>query len=97
MGLPTLFKIPPHKIFEFKARYYDPVKEEFDQRVERAKRDAGASSAINEKGEYVPAVKGQMRCYINRTYASTQRRNSNFRMIIIAAVLAFIAYYILHS
>ncbi len=97
MGLPSLFKIPAHKVFDFKSRYYDAVKEEFEQRVERAKRDAGAGSVVNEKGEYVPAVKGQMRRYINRAYATKERRGSNYRVLIIAAILSAIAYYVFYA
>ncbi len=93
MGLPSLFKIPSHKVFDFKTRYYDEAKEEFEQRVERAKRDAGAGNPVNEKGEYVPAIRGQMRRYIDRDFVAKQRKSANFRVFIIAAILTMIAYY----
>ncbi len=97
MGLPSLFKIPSHKVFDFKTRYYDAVKEEFEQRIERAKRDAGAGNVVNEKGEYIPAVKGQMRRYISHTYATKQRNSSSYRVLIIAVILSVIAYYIFYA
>jgi len=96
MKLPGLFKIPPHKIFDFKYRYYDPVKEEFEQRIERAKRDAGAGQVLDENGNYVPAIKGQMRGYLKRTYATKERRSANFRLVVIIAILSFIAYWLFY-
>lgn len=97
MGLPSLFKIPSHKVFDFKTRYYDAAKEEFEQRVERAKRDAGVGNTVNEKGEYIPAIKGQMRRYMGHTYTSKQRNSSSYRVLIIAAILSAIAYYIFYA
>ncbi len=95
MSLPSLFKLPPNKIFNFKTRYYNADKEEFEDRVERAKRDAGVTSAVNEKGVYVPNIKGQMSHYMKRRPSMQKERNkSSFRMIIIAAILGFIAYYL---
>ena len=94
MKLPGLFKIPPHKVFDFKTRYYDAVKEEFEQRVERAKRDAGGGKVVDDDGNYVPVIKGQMRGYINHTYRTKERRASNIRVVIIAMILTAIAYYI---
>lgn len=39
MKLPSLVKIPKYKRFEFRPRYYDPVKEELEERVEKIKRE----------------------------------------------------------
>ena len=97
MGFPSLFKLPPHKIFNFKTRYYDADKEEFEERVERAKRDAGIMGAVNEKGVYVPNIKGQMKHYMKRRPSLEKERNkSGFRMIIIAVILGCIAYYLFY-
>jgi len=97
MGFPSLFKLPPHKTFNFKTRYYDADKEEFKKRVERAKRDAGVSGAVNEKGVYVPNIKGQMKHYMKRRPSlQKERSKSSFRMIIIAVILGFIAYYLFY-
>lgn len=38
MKLPSLVKIPRNKRFEFRPRYYDPIKEELLERVEKIKR-----------------------------------------------------------
>ena len=38
MKVPSIVKIPKYKKFDFQPRYYDPVKEELQERVERIKR-----------------------------------------------------------
>ena len=97
MGLPSLFKLPPHKQFNFKTRHYDAVKEEFEERVERAKRDAGITGAVNEEGVYVQNIKGQMRRQKKRNVGFDRNANkSNFRIVIIASVLGAIAYYLFY-
>ena len=98
MKLPSLFKIPPHKVFNFKPRYYDPVKEEFEIRVERAKRDAGKGKIIDENGEYVQAIKGQMsRHFIDRRITTKERKASNIRVFVIMIILRLIAYYLFYA
>lgn len=97
MGFPSLFKLPPCKTFNFKPRYYDAEKEEFEERVERAKRNAGVIGAVNENGVYVPNIKGQMKHYMKRRPILEKENNkSSFRMIFIAVILGFIAYYFLY-
>jgi len=97
MALPSLFKLPKNKVFNFKTRYYDAEKEEFEERVERAKRDAGVTGAVNDKGVYVPNIKGQMKHYMKRRPTlQKERSKSSLRMIIIAVILGFIACYFLY-
>ena len=97
MAIPSLFKLPPHKNFNFKTRYYDADKEEFEERVERAKRDAGVTGAVNDSGIYVPNIKGQMKHYLKRRPSLEKEQNkSGLRTIAIAIILGFIAYYFLY-
>lgn len=46
MRLPSLVKLPKHKQFNYQPRHYDPVKEEFEERVKRIEDEVKA-----EKGE----------------------------------------------
>jgi hypothetical protein len=39
MRLPSLFRLPNYDRFKFKARHYDPVKEEIEERVSKIKYD----------------------------------------------------------
>jgi len=99
MALPSLFKITPNKKFEFKSRYYDADKEELAERVEKAKREVGASKAVDKEGKYVPNIKGQMKHYIDkpiRSVRSRANRSSNYRLFVILIVLSLIAYYFLY-
>jgi hypothetical protein len=97
MNLPTIFRLPKYHVFNYKPRYWNPKKEEFEARVERAKREAGAGKVIDEKGNYVPNIKGRMRAYMSSPFQAGRRKetqNANFRFLVILAILAFIAYYL---
>ncbi len=47
---PSLFRLPRHQQFNIKPRYYDPVKEEIDQRTERIRQEMNGK----ETGNYEP-------------------------------------------
>ncbi|QSE97351.1 hypothetical protein [Fulvivirga lutea] len=42
MKIPSLFRTPRYQRFNIEPRYYDPVKEEVDERTERIKRELQA-------------------------------------------------------
>ncbi len=95
MAIPSLFKLPSTKTFDLKTRYYDADKEEFEQRVERAKRDAGISGAVNEKGVYVPNIKGQMRHSIeSRPSIAEESYIISRRWLVITIILSLVVYII---
>ncbi len=99
MRIPTIIKLPNHKTFEFKPRYWNQEKEELEERIERAKREVGKASAINEDGKYVPLIKGQMRTYMSGNFQNTRKRETdkaNARFLIILAILGFVAYYLFY-
>lgn len=52
MRFPSLLKIPDHKRFNLQPRYYDPVKEDIENRTDRIKREMKEQSenAENEAG-----------------------------------------------
>lgn len=45
MRFPSLFRLPRYQQFEIKPRYYDPVKEEIEERTERIKRSINSESS----------------------------------------------------
>ena len=97
MRLPTIIKLPTYLNFEYKPRYWDQKKEEFDARVERAKREVGQGTIVDEKGNYVPLIKGQMRLNMSSKFQSTRRKETqkaNFRFLVILGILGLIAYYL---
>lgn len=98
MRLPTLIKLPRHLTFEFRPRYWDPVKEEFEARVERAKREVGKGTIVDKNGKYVPNIKGQMRTHMSGRFQNLRRKETqkaNVRFVFILMILGFFAYYLL--
>ena len=90
MGIPRLFKLPQNKRFNYQPLYYDPDKEVRIGREKSIARELG----IKGDGEYKPGIsKGSMREYFKRD--KRVRKQSNVRLIIIAAVLFLIAYLLL--
>jgi hypothetical protein len=47
MKLPSLFKTSQHSRFDVKPRYYDPIKEEIEQRTSRIKRELIAEGQLS--------------------------------------------------
>ena len=44
MKLPSLTRLPKNRRFNFQPRYYDPIKEEIEERTSRIKKEIGDSS-----------------------------------------------------
>ncbi len=57
MKFPSIFKTARPMSFDIKPRYYDPVKEEINQRTERIKRELQADGKINSDEEITDAFR----------------------------------------
>lgn len=92
MNIPRFFKIPSHRQFNYQPLYFDPEKEEREQRNKDIKKELG----IKEEGEaYSPGIRrGAMKSYFKANKRST--RNSNLRLVLIVFFLLFVAYYLLY-
>ena len=81
-------RVPRHKNFHYEPRYYDPVKEELQNRTEKIKRELNMGSQP-ELGHY--------RENISQAFTRRQRKDkrvSGMQVILIAIFLAaFIGYY----
>ena len=88
MKLPSLFKTPKYRKFDYNPRYYDPVKEEVEERVQRIKREMGEGEADSERPR-----KSAIR--FRRDTQSKTTKQSNHRLIIIIIVLSIVAYLLL--
>ncbi|MDR2292219.1 MAG: hypothetical protein LBE11_01935 [Prevotellaceae bacterium] len=82
----TFFKIPKHRVFNYKPRYYDADKEELNERIRKIEE--------NEKqtdGEYVFKREN---INFRKAYAADQKRAEaklpNKRLFVYAAILLFI-------
>ena len=91
MALPGFFKKPEHKRFNIEPRYWDPAKEERDERENRMKSELGMT---DDKGQYIPNVKGQLRRSLRHKNTDVRQSNkkSNIRLFIILVILLLIAY-----
>jgi len=93
MNIPRFFKIPRHRQFNYQPLYYDPNKEEREERNREIKRDLGLT---DEKREYRPTIRrGSMRAYFKGNKRS--ERNSNIRLVLIIIFLLFLAYFLLYK
>lgn len=93
MGIPSLFKIPGHRTFTYRPRYYDPEKEEREERNREIMREMGISS--QKEGEYKPSIRrGSMKGYFHQ-HSRKARNQSNIRLVIIIIFLLIVSYLIL--
>ena len=87
MALPSFFKIPKHKDFNFIPRYYDERKEKLQERIKDIELEMGIKStdAIYQSR----IARGTMRRYMDKR--RTGQKRSNFRLLLILAVLLLLA------
>ena len=84
MRFPSIIKIPQHQRFNIQPRYYDPVKEDLEQRVSRIKKELKDEDSI--EGDVSPQLRGAFkgRFYERRATAS----NTTLLQFFIIATLA---------
>ena len=49
MKLPSLIRLPNSKKFTYEPRFYDPIKEEIEERTERIRREMEAEASISSE------------------------------------------------
>jgi hypothetical protein len=91
MGLPRFIKLPDHKRFEYTPRYWDPEKEEFEERVRQIQQEMGIG--VPRDPNRTTIKRGSFRQVRQQTKLRASR-NSNLRLVIILAILLIIAYLI---
>ena len=69
MKLPSIFKTASHQRFEIKPRYYDPIKEEIEERTSRIKKELEQEGLLEPEEDSSseaprrPAMKGSFSSY----------------------------------
>lgn len=83
MKFPSIFRTPSHQRFHFEPRYYDPVKEDLDQRQSRIKKELESGQVVDE--EYKSYIKGNFtgKLYKRRTGKSSSGILQFFLMAIL--------------
>lgn len=94
------FHLPGTKKFHINPRFYDPDKEEREERERRIKEELGIVDEKTTNGKpFKPNIKGQFRM-AQGGYSKTSekaRRASNTRLIILIMILALIFYLFFYS
>lgn len=91
MAFLKMFKAPRHQQFSYKPRYWDPKKEEAEERRQRIETiQNGGYDGVKER------IRGGFRAgYANADatrYRSQRVRRSNYSLLIVLAVLVLITY-----
>jgi hypothetical protein len=91
MGIPRFIKLPKHKKFSYSPRYWDPVKEEREERIRRIKLEMGIDMPSNPNRTTIR--RGSFR-QASKNIRVRATRGSNIRLLIILAVLLMLAYFL---
>ena len=89
MGIPRFIKITGHKQFNYSPRYWDPEKEEREERIRRIKQEMGINMPSDPNRTTIR--RGSFRQAAQKTKVKATR-SSNIRLLIILAVLLLLAY-----
>lgn len=96
----TFFKIPQHRKFRYDPIYFNPEKEEREERLRRIKKEMGveAEEQSDESG-YKERIRGGMRGRIKSHFevGRSERKKSNLRLVIILILLMAAFYYLLNA
>jgi hypothetical protein len=94
------FYTPKPKQFHISPRFYDPDKEERDDRVQRIKDELGiVDEKKDREGSYRPRIKGQFRNQDAWQAKSSEpaRRSQNKRLLYLFVILALVFYLFFYS
>ena len=94
MGIPRFIKLPSHKRFEYTPRYWDPEKEEFEERVRQIQQEMGMD--VPRDPNRTTIKRGSFRQVRQQTKIKASR-NSNLRLLVILVALSLIAYLLFYA
>jgi len=94
MGIPRFIKLPQNKRFSYSPRYWDPEKEEREDRIRRIKHEMGIDIPSDPTRSTI--TRGSFR-QARKTIKTKASRSSNIRLVIILAVLLFLAYLLFYA
>ena len=89
MGIPRFIKLPGHKQFNYTPRYWDPEKEEREERIRQIKHEMGIE--VPSDPNRTTIRRGAFRSAARKQKLKASR-SSNIRLLVILAVLMFLAY-----
>jgi hypothetical protein len=88
------FHLPKGKQFNIPYRFYDPRKEKREEREARIKAEMDLEGDDNGRNlGHRPSIKGSFKSGLRKNqFARSERKKSNFRLLLILAILALLAY-----
>lgn len=94
MGIPRFFKTANAKKFNYSPLYWDPDKEDREQRIRNIKQEMGVEVEFGKKSTTI--TRGSFRQRTPSKTRSSANKDSNRRLILIVIVLLLIAYIIFY-
>jgi len=79
MGLPRFIKLPGHKQFNYSPRYWDPEKEEREERIRHIKKEMGVEIPFDPNRTTIK--RGSFRQASRKTKVKASQ-SSNIRLVI---------------
>ena len=90
MKFPSLFRTSAHQRFDIKPRYYDPVREELEERTSRIKRELQEEGLISDEEGHNPQGHGAgIRGAFSQHRGIKQRQTSIFNSTAMIRTLLF--------
>ena len=93
MGLPRFIKLQGNKKFSYSPLYWDPEKEARDERIRQIKQEMGVE--VPSYPNRTTIKRGSFRTAAKNAKVKTSR-TSNIRLLVILAILLFLAYLIFY-
>jgi len=94
MGVPRFFKLPKPRRFNYSPLYWDPEKEEREDRIRRIRQEMGID--IPSDPTRTTIRRGSFRQASQKTKVKAAR-SSNIRLLVILAVLFLLAYLLFYA
>lgn len=90
MKLPTIFRTASHQRFEIKPRYYDPIKEEIEERTARIKMELEQEGEIEQSGDSTSPRRPMMKGSFSTFRSNKPRENAVFNSSTLLRTLLFL-------
>ncbi len=94
MKIPSLLRIPNHKKFQFAPRFYDPVKEDIENRTSLIEQELKEDGQVAKDDYESQAFRLRMRNNLNRR--GQQDKKSFLIQALIAAILFLLVFIVLY-
>ena len=83
MKIPSFIRLPKNKRFNFEPRYYDPIKEEIEERTSRIKNEMEEEEGYSHRGSISSAFRRKQR----------QNKQSNVMQFVFVFILVGVLFY----